>query len=260
MTPQNGPKTAQNRAHSSNPLITVNHSEIILRPIGVLRSPFTSKFGLPRQSGLIHSAPAHVELLPPYNVADAIRGLDGFSHLWLIFAFHEHLDRPWQPLIRPPGLGGNIKTGVFASRSSFRPNHLGMSVVRLLRTEISNTGIRLHISCPDIVSGTPIYDIKPYLAYADRIDDSIDGYAPTPPPASISVHFSTEAEANIAALPVQVYGALRELIIETLSLDPRPPYKGEVDDKIYRMALYDLDVEWQVAEGEARVLQVTGQG
>src|SRR3989338_3034785 len=254
MTPQNGPKTAQNPEHFSDPSPVSPHA-ISLSPIGVLPSPFTSKFGLPRQSGLIHSAPAHVELVPPYNVADAVRGLEGFSHLWLIFAFHEHLDRPWQPLIRPPGLGGNIKTGVFASRSSFRPNHLGMSVVKLLRTEISDAGIRLHISCPDIVSGTPIYDIKPYLAYADRVDDSIDGYAPTPPPACLSVSFSSLAEAEIAALSVQTYSALRELIREVLSLDPRPPYKGDADDKIYRMALYDLDVEWCVAEGEARVLR-----
>jgi len=242
------------------PNTSVSSHEITLHPIGVLHSPFTSKFGLPRQSGLIHSALAHVELLPPYNVADAIRGLDGFSHLWLIFAFHEHLDRPWQPLIRPPGLGGNIKTGVFASRSSFRPNHLGMSVTKLLRTEISNEGIRLHISCPDIVSGTPIYDIKPYLAYADRIDGSIDGYAPAPPRASLPVCFSAQAESDIATLPAHPYGELRKLIVEVIGFDPRPPYKGDLDDKIYRMALYDLDVVWCVAEGEAQVLQVTGQG
>lgn len=234
----------------------MNSHEITLRPVGVLHSPFTRKFGLPRQSGLIQSAPAYVELSAPYNVADAVRGLEGFSHIWLIFAFHEHLDRPWQPLIRPPGLGGNTRTGVFASRSSYRPNHLGMSVVRLLRTEISNEVIRLHISCPDIVSGTPIYDIKPYLAYADRIDDSIDGYAPAAPPAHLSVQFSPQAEVDLAALPVQEYGSLKDLIVEVLSLDPRPPYKGDADTKIYRMALYDLDVEWQVSGDEVMVLQV----
>jgi tRNA (adenine37-N6)-methyltransferase len=238
----------------------VNSHNITLHPIGVLRSPFTSKFGLPRQSGLIQSAPAHVELLPPYNAADAVRGIDGFSHLWLIFAFHEHLDRPWQPLIRPPGLGGNTKTGVFASRSSYRPNHLGMSIVKLLHTEISERGIRLHISCPDIVSGSPIYDIKPYLAYADRIDDSNDGYAPAAPPVSLSVKFSAQAEAEIDKFPVEKYGALRELIKEVLSLDPRPPYKGDADDKVYRVALYDLDVEWCVAGREAKVLRVLTKG
>lgn len=140
-----------------------------LDPIAYVKSPFTEKFGTPRQSLLAPGAEAQLVLQAPYNNSDCVDGLDQVSHLWLTFIFHQHLGQPWKPKVRPPRLGGNAKLGVFATRTSFRPNYLGLSVVKLERIEIGNDSVVLHVSGVDLVDGTPIVDIKPYVPYADNI-------------------------------------------------------------------------------------------
>lgn len=141
-------------------------SQFQFAPIGVIRSPYKEKFAIPRQPGLICDGGGALELLPPYNQPDAVRGLEGFSHLWVIFVFHQTMDGGWRPTVRPPRLGGNARVGVFATRSTFRPNPIGMSLVELHGIETRN-GVRLQLGSLDLVDGTPVLDIKPYLPFAE---------------------------------------------------------------------------------------------
>jgi tRNA-Thr(GGU) m(6)t(6)A37 methyltransferase TsaA len=190
-------------------------------PIGVVRSCFREKFGIPRQPGLASAARATLELLPPYNQPAAVRGLEGFSHLWLVFAFHGIPAGRWQPTVRPPRLGGNRRLGVFATRSTFRPNPIGLSAVKLERIATDHGKVVLHLAGVDVLDGTPVLDIKPYLPYADCIPTATGGFATEVPPSGLAVEFSPAAAAFCAALPV---GDPRELITQLLRQDPRPAY------------------------------------
>ena len=217
-------------------------------PIGVIHSCFKQKFGIPRQPGLVTGAQATLELLPPYDCAEAIVELEGFSHLWIVFVFHQAMRDDWSPTVRPPRLGGNRRVGVFASRSPFRPNPIGLSAVRLDGIVVQDGKRLLKLSGIDLLDGTPVLDIKPYLPYGDAIVDARAGYAPGAPAAPLQVSFSSEAEAQIGAAE-QEYPGLRTLIEQVLAADPRPAYQsGQSRKKQFGMRLWDYDVRWEMMD------------
>ncbi len=221
--------------------------------IGFIHSPFKQKFGIPRQSGLVPEIKASLELVAPYNNPDAVAELDGYSHIWLQFVFHQAQREQWQPRVRPPRLGGNRSVGVFASRAPFRPNPIGLSVVQLERVVTQGDRVVLELSGVDLMDGTPVLDIKPYLPYSESIPDARSGFAPTPPDAKLAVRFSEQAESQIAS---REDGAdLRRLITRVLELDPRPAY-AEEDGRVYGFRLYDFDLRWQMDGDEIVVLEL----
>ena len=219
-------------------------------PIGRIHSCFKEKFGIPRQPGLVAEACASVELLPPYDDAAAVRGLTEFSHIWLLFVFHANPPGRWRPTVRPPRLGGNRRVGVFASRSTFRPNPIGQSVVQL--DGITHTGGRLalDISGVDLLDQTPVLDIKPYLPYADALPHATGGYAAERPATPHKVSFSAQAEVSLREAGNHRGTDLRRLIEALLANDPRPAYRKEVArSRTYGMRLEAYNIEW-VLEGE----------
>ena len=228
-----------------------------LEPIGTITTPYKEKFAVPRQPGLVSAAKAQLRLLPPFDEADALRGLEQFSHVWLIFAFHETMDKGWNPTVRPPRLGGNDRLGVFATRSTFRPNPLGLSVAKLERVEIKNNQCIIHLSGIDLVDSTPILDIKPYLPYADSLPEAEAGYAHDAPEALMPVEFTPEADLQIQALRRR-YPELRSFISQVLAQDPRPAYKKNKSARQeYGVKLYEFNVRWAVADGITTVLDIS---
>ncbi|MGM0571828.1 MAG: tRNA (N6-threonylcarbamoyladenosine(37)-N6)-methyltransferase TrmO [Pseudomonadota bacterium] len=220
---------------------------LTLTPVAITRSCFRDKFGVPRQPGLTRHAWAELVICPPYNREDAFRGLETCSHLWLTFQFHEAVRADWRPVVRPPRLGGNRKIGVFASRSPFRPNSLGLSAVRNEGLTRRDGELILRIRDHDLIDGTPVLDIKPYLPFADAIPDARIGWAGETAPERLPVHFSDEAVAQLAALPVERYPDLKGLIEDVTCYDPRPSFRrGRQDeDRIYGAHLYDLNVRFR---------------
>jgi tRNA-Thr(GGU) m(6)t(6)A37 methyltransferase TsaA len=224
-------------------------------PIGYVTSCFKEKFGIPRQSGLVPEAHGILEISPPFNRPEAFRELSDYSHVWLTFVFHANLRQQWKPTVRPPRLGGNQRVGVFASRSPFRPNPIGLSVVYLDRLELNSNLVHLHLSGIDLMEGTPVLDVKPYIPYADAIVDARSGYAPTPPDEAYEIHFSAEAEQTLGTLPNGEAEALRDLITRILALDPRPAYRrGEIEQRRYGMRLYDFNLRWVVEQKQLTVI------
>ncbi|MDR5866659.1 tRNA (N6-threonylcarbamoyladenosine(37)-N6)-methyltransferase TrmO [Halomonas koreensis] len=224
-----------------------------LSAIGRLESDYPDKFGIPRQPGLADAARATLVLTPPYDDPLAVRGLDAFSHLWLTFVFHLSPAR-WTPLVRPPRLGGNAKVGVFASRSTHRPNRLGLSLVELTGIDTEG-GVRLHLRGADLVDGTPVLDIKPYLPWAEARPEARAGFAPAPPEA-LPVRLAPMAEAALAARPDAA--SLRPLIHQVLAQDPRPGYRRGAEERVYGVRLRDLDVRFRAvsADDGATALEV----
>ena len=229
-------------------------NEFIFHSIATVRSCYKEKFGIPRQSGLSDSAKSIIEFNAPYTNEEFIRELESFSHIWVVFVFHQHLGKDIKPTVRPPRLGGNKKIGVFASRSPFRPNPVGLSVVRLEKITRDNNRIQLHVISADLLDGTPVIDIKPYIGYADAINDSVDGYVDAKPEHHLEVVFSSQANSKLEKI-LNDDPALQSLITETLSLDPRPAYADD-DTKEYAMRLNDVDVRWVVKEGRVKVLDI----
>ncbi|PRY71732.1 tRNA (N6-threonylcarbamoyladenosine(37)-N6)-methyltransferase TrmO [Halomonas ventosae] len=219
-----------------------------LTPIGIIESDFPDKFGIPRQPGLATAARASLVLVPPFDDPLAVRGLTAFSHLWLTFVFHLSPEPAgparWSPLVRPPRLGGNAKVGVFASRSTHRPNRLGLSLVELVEIDTSH-GVRLGLRGADLVDGTPVLDIKPYLPWAEARPEARAGFAPEAPP-TLAVSLSPEAEAMLARRPDG--DSLRELILQVLAQDPRPAYRHGAEARIYGVRLRDVDVRFQALQ------------
>jgi tRNA-Thr(GGU) m(6)t(6)A37 methyltransferase TsaA len=220
--------------------------------IGMVHSCFKEKFGIPRQPGLVPAATARIELLPPFNRPEALSGLETFSHLWVLFVFHHRRRITWQPRVRPPRLGGNRRLGVFATRSGYRPNPLGMSVVKLNRIKQESDRIELHVAGIDLMDGTPVLDIKPYLPYSDSLPQAEAGFAASAPATHPDVRFSAQAEDYLASLDPAVSDSLRELIIQVLAQDPRPAYL-EQGERTFGMHLCDINLRWQV-EGETTLV------
>ncbi len=226
------------------------------QPIGIIRSCFPEKFGIPRQPGLVKEATAVLEFLPPYNRVEALEGLEAFSHLWLIFVFHASKQETWKPTVRPPRLGGNKRVGVFASRSMFRPNPIGLSVVELDRVETTGEQPRLMLKGVDLLDGTPVLDIKPYLPYVDAIPDARGGYAQGIPQPRLAVTFTSQAAAQCASYEA-TFPNLKILIIHLLELDPRPAYyDADHSAKEFGMRLLDFDIKWRISEERLDVLAI----
>ncbi len=235
---------------------------LTLTPVATTRSCFRDKFGVPRQPGLTRYARAELVIRPPFDREDAFRGLETCSHLWLTFQFHEAVRADWRPVVRPPRLGGNRKVGVFASRPPFRPNSLGLSVVRNEGLVRLDGKLVLKIRDHDLIDGTPILDIKPYLPFADAIADARIGWAGETAPQQLPVCFSPQAQAQLAALPGERYPDLKELIEDVTSYDPRPSFRrGRQDEeRIYGLHLYDLNVRFRFDEVGVVILTVCYSG
>jgi len=237
--------------------MTKDIHDITLRPIGIVNSPYKEKFAIPRQPGLVNAAKGTVRLLGDVNNSDSVRELEQFSHIWLIFVFHGTQSQGWKPLVRPPRLGGNKKIGVLATRSTFRPNPIGMSVVKLDEIEICEQDVILHISGIDLLDGTPIVDIKPYVPYSDSLPNANAGFAQTQPQPNLTVNFSEQTQQALTTLESE-FPELTLLIEQVLAQDPRPAYKqNKADEKVYGMNLYNLNIQWKMVDSEnIEVIQV----
>ncbi|WP_249978391.1 tRNA (N6-threonylcarbamoyladenosine(37)-N6)-methyltransferase TrmO [Vreelandella olivaria] len=223
-----------------------------LTPIGYIESDYPDKFGVPRQPGLAPAANASLALTPPFDDPLTVRGLSEFSHLWVTFIFHQSPQR-WTPLVRPPRLGGNRKVGVFASRSTHRPNRLGLSLIELTGVDTAN-GVRLHLAGCDLVSGTPVVDIKPYLPWAEARPEAKAGFAPEPP-TRLTVTFSEAALASLSLRSDAV--TLRALVEQVLSQDPRPAYQcNQQTPRLYGVRLRDVDIKFRAVQNDATTLEV----
>lgn len=219
---------------------------VTIRPIAKMRSDFPSKFGIPRQSGLVQELQSTIVFEPEFRNPDTLRGLEGYSHLWLIWQFSEAVRTDWSPTVRPPRLGGNTRMGVFATRSPFRPNNLGLSCVRLIGIEQTpNQGTVVHVAGADLMDGTPIFDIKPYVPYSDCHPDASGGFTDTAGEFLLQVDFPP---ALLAKLPENK----REATIGVLSHDPRPSYQRD-PDRVYGLPFAGFDIRFTV---RGDVLQV----
>ncbi len=217
--------------------------------IARIRSPFAQKFGIPRQSGVVESLRAQVIFEPAYRNPDAVRGLEGFSHIWLIWQFSEAVRDGWSPTVRPPRLGGNERVGVFATRSPFRPNAIGLSSVHLERVELdSRLGPVLHVSGADLMDGTPIFDIKPYLPYTDSHPDAAGGFTAAADMERLAVDFP-------AALLERVEPDQRAGLLGVLENDPRPRYQDD-PQRIYGLTFAGRNVKFTVDGDTLTVLEV----
>lgn len=224
--------------------------EIKITPIAKIKSDFPSKFGIPRQSGLVAQLQATVIFEPEFRNPDALRGIEDFSHLWLIWQFSEAIQKEWSPTVRPPRLGGNVRMGVFATRSPFRPNHLGLSSVRLLGVERTERyGTVLHVGGADLMDGTPIFDIKPYIAYGDSHPDAVGGFTDTAADFLLTVDFP---DTLLEKLPPEK----RSAAIGVLEHDPRPSYQKD-SDRIYGLNFAGYDIHFRVDEKCLTVMDVT---
>lgn len=229
---------------------SIQLTSIQFTPIGFIESPYDEKFSVPRQPDLVEEGKGILRLVPPFNTADAVRGLSQFSHIWLIFHFHHIPEREWHATVRPPRLGGNERIGVFASRATHRPNPIGLSKVKLESVEEENGNVFLKLGSVDLVNGTPIFDIKPYIGYADNEPNAISGFAQHKPEAKLVVHFSEEAKQAVKFCQnFAKFGIKQPLnfISEIIEQDPRPAYQhGKATGRIYGMNLAGYNIRWQV--------------
>ncbi|CQD44207.1 tRNA (N6-threonylcarbamoyladenosine(37)-N6)-methyltransferase TrmO [Yersinia mollaretii] len=224
--------------------------------IGVIRSPYKEKFAVPRQPGLIEDGGGELQLLAPYNQPEAVRGLSDFSHLWVMFVFHQTMDGGWRPTVRPPRLGGNARMGVFATRSTFRPNPIGMSLIELKGVRCQGGEVILELGSLDLVDGTPVIDIKPYLPFAESQPQARAGFAQSAPDANMQVCFSTTAEQQLAQQQ-QRHPNLRRFITQVLAQDPRPAYRKEDNEsREYAVLLLEFNVRWRVIDQQTEVLSI----
>ena len=213
--------------------------------IARIRSDFPTKFAIPRQSGLVDELRAAVVFEPEFRNPDALRGIEDFSHLWLVWQFSQCMDKAWSPTVRPPRLGGNKRVGVFATRSPFRPNPVGLSCVKLVGVEqTAQLGPVLHVAGADLMDGTPIYDIKPYLPYADCRPEATGGFAPAPDD-TLEVEFPPH-------LLERVPEELRKAALGVLAQDPRPSYQND-PERVYGFRFGPVEIGFTVAEGKVTV-------
>lgn len=224
--------------------IDFSFSPLLLQPIAVAYTPYNEKFSVPRQPDLVQDGDGMIELLPPYNQLDAVRGLDTFSHIWLIFQFDRIAENKWQPTVRPPRLGGNQRVGVFASRATHRPNPLGLSKVQLKAIDYNQGKVQLQVGSIDLVNHTPIFDIKPYIGYADCQQDAISGFASYKPDTAIEVRFTDQAQ-HVIEQQIARHPNLHRFIQQLIQQDPRPAYRKQQDDRhIYGMSIWQFNVRF----------------
>ena len=223
--------------------------DVNIQVIARMHSDFATKFGIPRQSGLVEELKSTIVFEPEFRNPDALRGIEDFSHLWIIWQFSEAVRTGWSPTVRPPRLGGNTRMGVFATRSPFRPNNLGLSSVKLLGVEhTAEFGTVLHVGGADLMDGTPIFDIKPYIPYGDSHPDAIGGFTDTAGEFILKVDFPADL---LAILPQDK----REAAIGVLSHDPRPSYQRK-PDRVYGLTFAGFDIRFKVEEDLLTVLEV----
>lgn len=223
-----------------------------LVPVATVHSCFGGKFGVPRQPGLCPAAWGRLVFHEAFRMPEAIRGIEGFSHLWLVFGFHQTAVQGWSPTVRPPRLGGNRRVGVFASRSTFRPNSLGLSLVRLEGIDTGSAdGPALLLGGLDLVDGTPVYDIKPYLPYAEAIPEAAAGFAAAEIPR-LAVVVADEAAEEFSALPERS----RLVIRQTLALDPRPAVCGDDETRVFGALLCGANVRFTITAGVCRIVEI----
>ena len=236
----------------------MNSNQLCLHTIGIIHSPFKEKFGVPRQPGLVEGNIGQIELLAPWNREEALQGLEGFSHIWALFIFHQAIkaDEDWRPTVRPPREGAK-RQGVFATRSPYRPNPIGMSVLGYHGWEKKNGKLYLNVSDLDLIDGTPIIDIKPYLPYADSLPDALGGFAHTAPENSdTEVIFTSTATEQILQV-VTEYPLLTQLITSTLQHNPRPVHFGNINKrKTFGLKLYEFNVKWKLENSCITVLSL----
>ncbi len=224
--------------------------EVQIQPIARMRSDFPSKFGIPRQSGLVSSLRSTIVFEPEFRNPDALRGMEGFSHLWLIWQFSEAVRQQWSPTVRPPRLGGNTRMGVFATRSPFRPNNLGLSCVELLGIEqTKEMGTVLHVGGADLMDNTPIFDIKPYIPYSDSHPNALGGFTDGAGSFLLEVDFPAPL---LNLLPE----SKREAAVDVLSHDPRPSYQHQTG-RIYGLCFAGYDIRFTVEENKLYVKEVS---
>ncbi|GAB2654751.1 tRNA (N6-threonylcarbamoyladenosine(37)-N6)-methyltransferase TrmO [Vibrio panuliri] len=225
-----------------------------IEPIGTIESPYKEKFAVPRQPRLVPAATARVRLEGAINCAEAVRGIEQFSHVWLLFLFDQNLAAGWKPTVRPPRLGGNERIGVLATRSTFRPNGIGMSAVELKGVSQQGDQFYLELGSVDLVDGTPIVDIKPYIPYSDAIHNATGGYAENEPEKAI-VCFLPAAADQLSKHPNGKQ--VRQVIEQVLAQDPRPAYKkGKPDSKEYAVNLFDLNIKFTVNDNLVSVTTI----
>lgn len=223
--------------------------DVNMQVIARMKSDFPSKFGIPRQSGLVEALRSTVIFEPEFRNADALRGIEGYSHLWLIWQFSEAVRQEWSPTVRPPRLGGNTRMGVFATRSPFRPNNLGLSSVKLLGVEqTAQYGTVLHVGGADLMDGTPIFDIKPYIPYSDCHADALGGFTDTADAFLLEVNFPAEL---LEKLPEDK----REAALSLLSHDPRPSYQRKAD-RVYGLPFAGFDIRFTVDNSRLTVVEI----
>ena len=227
-------------------------NETIIRPVAVYRGDLPEKFGLPRQAGVVKELEGLVVFEPEFRNPDALRGLEGFSHIWLIWQFSENPQTGFSPTVRPPRLGGNTRMGVFATRSPFRPNGLGLSCVELAGIEErEGLGTVLRVRGADLKDGTPVFDVKPYVPYADAHPEALAGFAPDPG-ATLTVDFPPEKLAQIPA-------GKREALRGVLANDPRPRYQKD-PERVYTLSFAGYEVSFTVREDSLTVTNVRASG
>lgn len=219
--------------------------------IAYIRNDFKSKFGVPRQSGLVKNLTATIVFEPEYRDSTALRGIEQFSHLWLIWQFSEAVREDWSPTVRPPRLGGNKRVGVFATRSPFRPNAIGLSSVKLEGIEHTASGTVIHVSGADLMNGTPILDIKPYLPFTDSHPDAVGGFADE------KLDYSLQVECPDNLLELLPTGK-RQALLEVLAQDPRPSYQND-DSRVYGFSFADFEIKFTVAGDLLTVTQIIKQ-
>jgi len=239
------------------PCGTSRLTEFTYKAIATLRGPYKQKFAIPRQPNLVPEAVGELVFEKEFADANSLRALDQFSHLWLIWHFHETSAQGWSPLVQPPRLGGKEKVGVFASRSPFRPNSIGLSVVRNLGSAEVEGRLVLRVGGIDIVDETPILDIKPYVVYADSIADAQSGFANEQPGSQRPISFSASATQALTASAAD-HPRLKDFIVAVLQQDPRPAWRVRAnDDKQYGMALYGFNIKWQFSGDKIEVKAIT---